>query len=94
MLHDNVFTLQHTECFRINCPYGIVAMKINVTLNTVKTTLDETHLVVRGLVHLRNFNKVRQRVQQIFSAVMSKPESILIRQEQKGLSLVKAPLSV
>ena len=106
LLHGNVFTLQHAECFGINCPYGIGTMKINVTLNTVKTTLDETHLVVRGLVHWEVSAKCVNeqssfecpsyylQVQQICSAVMSKPESILIRQEQKGLSLVKAPLSV
>ena len=61
--------------------------------------LDETHLVVvRGLIHQEVSTKVRQwgelnwasqlqpSGQQISSTVMSSPESILIRQDQKDLS--------
>ena len=63
-----------------------------------KIPLDETHLVaVRGLIHQEVPAKVCQRRelnwasqlklsgQQIFSTIMPRPESTLIRQDYKGL---------
>ena len=67
---------------------------MNQWQNTSAVPLDETHLVtVRGLIHQEVSNKVRQRgelnrasqlkpsAQQISSTIMSRPESILIRQD-------------
>ena len=67
---------------------------MNQWQNTSAVPLDETHLVtVRGLIHQEVSNKVRQpgelnrasqlkrSGQQISSTIMSRPESILIRQD-------------
>ena len=67
---------------------------MNQWQNTSAVPFNETHLVtVRGLIHQEVSNKVRQRgelnrasqlkpsAQQISSTIMSRPESILIRQD-------------